>query len=100
MVFAKSADTEHAEPQHMPLFVYPFHDSIVSRGPHETRRLTELHFEVVRFRIKPDFYFFGQGCHRGAVAGTVSNSNLPESNFGVLFERCSISIPTTVPFAL
>lgn len=59
MAFAKSADTEHTEAQHMPLFVNPFHDSIVSRGPHEARRLTELHFEVVRFRIKPDFYFFG-----------------------------------------
>jgi len=58
MVFAKPTDAKHAEPQHMPPFIYPLHDGIMCRGPHETRCLTELHLEIVRLGIKPDLYFF------------------------------------------
>ena len=59
MVFAKAADAEHAETEHMPRLVHSFHDGIMGRRSHKARRLTELHFEIVRFRIKPDLYFFG-----------------------------------------
>lgn len=59
MAFAKAADAEHAETEHMPSLVYAFHDGIMRRRPHDARCLTELHFEIVRFRIKPDLYFFG-----------------------------------------
>jgi hypothetical protein len=56
MVFAEPTDTEHAESQDMPLFINPLHHGIMCRGAHETRSLTELYFEVICFRIKPDFY--------------------------------------------
>jgi len=60
MVFSKTADAEYAETQNMPLPVDPFHKGIIRRWSHEARRLTELYFQVVRFRIKPHFFFFGQ----------------------------------------
>ena len=65
MVFAKPTDPKNAEPEHMPLFIDPLHDCIVSSWTHETRRLTEPHFQVIRFRVKPNFYFFGHNISPG-----------------------------------
>ena len=60
MVFAKPTDAKHAEPQHMPLFIYLLHDGIMCRGAHETRCLTELDFKVITFRVEPYFYFLAK----------------------------------------
>src|SRR5215475_14192297 len=59
MVFREPADTQHTKSQHVSLFINSLHDGIVSSRAHETRRLTELHFQVVPFRVKPDLYFVG-----------------------------------------
>ena len=59
MVFAKSTDTQHAEPQHMPLFIDSLHERVMCRGPHETWCFTKLNFKIIRLGIKPDLYFFG-----------------------------------------
>jgi hypothetical protein len=57
--FAKPADSEDAEPQHMSLLIHTLHDGIMGSRTHEARCLAELHFQVIPFRVKPDFYFFG-----------------------------------------
>ena len=57
--FAKPADSEDAEPQHMSLLIHTLHDGIVGSRAHETGGLAELHFQVIPFRVVPDFYFFG-----------------------------------------
>src|SRR5207248_8513388 len=57
--FSKTADAEDTKPQHTSLFIYTLHHSIMSSRTHEARCLAELHLQVIAFRVKPDFYFFG-----------------------------------------
>jgi hypothetical protein len=59
MVFGKATDAKHAEAQDTPLFIDTLHDGIMRSRPHEARSLSKLDFQVIGFRIKPDFYFFG-----------------------------------------
>jgi hypothetical protein len=59
MVFGKATDAEHAEAQDTPLFIDPLHDGIVRSRSHEAWSLSKLNFQVIGFRIKPNFYFFG-----------------------------------------
>src|SRR5438105_3787673 len=57
MVFLESANTEHAKTDNMAFFVYAFHHRIAFSRPHVAVRVRKSHFEVIHFRVKPQFQF-------------------------------------------
>jgi len=59
MIFPESAYAEHAETNDTALLIHALHHRIASRRPHVTGRVREGHFEVINFRVKPQFYFIG-----------------------------------------
>jgi hypothetical protein len=59
MIFPESAYAEHAEANDTALLIHPLHDRIAPRRPHVTVRIGKGHFEVINFRVEPEFYFVG-----------------------------------------
>jgi hypothetical protein len=59
MIFPESAYPEHAETNDTALLIHALHDRIAPRGPHVTVRIGKGHFEIINFRVKPQFYFVG-----------------------------------------
>jgi len=57
MVFLESANTEHAKTDNTAFFVYAFHHRIAFSRPHVAVRVGKSHFEVIHFRVKPQFQF-------------------------------------------
>ena len=59
MILPESAYAEHAETNDPALLIHALHDAIASRKPHVTGCVRKGHFEVINFRVKPQFYFIG-----------------------------------------
>ncbi|MEY2579791.1 MAG: hypothetical protein QOI49_2615 [Verrucomicrobiota bacterium] len=59
MIFPESAYAEHAETNDVALLIHALHDPIVSRRPHVTGPVRKRHFEIINFRVEPEFYFVG-----------------------------------------
>src|SRR5438270_12012761 len=57
MIFLESAYAEHAETNDTALLIHALHQRIGSSRPHVTGRVGKGHFEVIAFRVKPQFYF-------------------------------------------
>src|SRR5204863_9268943 len=59
MIFSESAYAEHAETNNTALLIHALHHRIASRPPHFTGPVRKRDFEVINFRVKPQFYFVG-----------------------------------------
>src|SRR4029453_8816948 len=59
LVFFEATHAEDTEPNDVAFIIHTFGHCIVARFFLITRGVGKPHFKVVRFRVEPDFYFFG-----------------------------------------
>ena len=57
MILLESANAEHAEADNTALLIYSLHYRIAIRRPHVAMHIRKGHFEVIHFRVKPQFHF-------------------------------------------
>jgi hypothetical protein len=74
VIFLESANAEHAETYDPSVLAHSPHYRIAFSRPHVAGRVTERHFEVIGFGIKPQFQFIAHKFYLPAAGAPRSKS--------------------------